>query len=63
MSGIFTKAALQGRSLQQLQALHHGAHQELVQTEYGSQDRREALAKIETISLAIAQQRIRGPGF
>lgn len=63
MSGIFTVAALQGRSLGELQALHAAAQQELVLSEDGSQERRDTLSNLETISLAIAQRRIQGPGF
>ncbi len=63
MSRIITTAALQGRSLTQLQALYQAMHQELVRSEYGSQGRRDALASLELISLAIAQRRMSGPGF
>ena len=63
MSGIITAAALQGRTLSELQALYQAVQQELVRSEYGSQGRREALASLELISLAIAQHRIAGPGL
>jgi len=63
MSRIITQASLQGRSLSQLQALYQTAQQELMRSEYGSLARREALASLELISLAIAQRRLRGPGF
>jgi len=63
MSRIITAAALQGRSLTQLQALYQSVQQELVRSEHGSQARREALASLETISLAIAQARLSGPRF
>lgn len=62
MSGIFTQAALQGRSLPELRALFHEAQQELVRSEAGSQERRDALANIDTISRAVAQ-RYAGPRF
>lgn len=62
MSKIFTQAALQGRSLPELRALFHEAHQELVRSEAGSQERRDALANLDTISRAVAQ-RYAGPRF
>ena len=60
MTRIITPADLQGRSLADLQALYRTVQQELVQSEPGSQARREALAAIEALSLAIAQRRARG---
>ncbi len=63
MSRIITQAALQGRSLSELQALYQTAQQELVRSEEGSTGRYEALASLELISLAIAHRRIAGPGF
>ncbi len=65
MSRITTAAALQGRTLTQLQALYQSMQQELVCSEAGSPERREALASLEALSLAIAQRRIgmAGPGF
>jgi hypothetical protein len=62
MSRIFTQAALQGRSLPELRALFAQAHQELVHSEAGSHERRDALANIDTISRALAQ-RYAGPRF
>lgn len=63
MTRIITPGSLQGRSLSELQALFHAAQQELVQSEAGSQARREALSSLETLSLAMAQRRLRGPGL
>jgi len=63
MSNVITQAALQGRTLTQLQSLYQAMQQELARSEYGSQERREALASLELLSLAIAQRRIAGPGF
>lgn len=60
MSRIITQASLQGRSLAELQALHRLAQQELVQSEAGSQARRDALARLEALSLAIARRRALG---
>jgi len=62
MSAIFTQAALQGRSLPELRALFAQAHQELVRSEHGSQERHDALANLDTVSRAIAQ-RYAGPRF
>jgi len=62
MSAIFTQAALQGRSLPELRALFAQAHQELVRSEQGSQERHDALANLDTVSHAIAQ-RYAGPRF
>jgi hypothetical protein len=56
MQNIITLAALQGRSLSELQALYSS----LVRSERGSQARSDALASLENISLAIAQRRIAG---
>ena len=61
MSKIFTQAALQGRSLFELRALFARAQQELVKSDHGSQERRDALANLETISLAIARRTASGP--
>lgn len=57
MSRIITPADLQGRSLPELQALYRAVHEELVRSEAGSQARRNALASLEALSLAIAQRR------
>ena len=61
MTTIITPEVLQGRSLAELQALYHQLQQELVRSERGSAERRNALAGIEALSLAIAQKRIAGP--
>jgi hypothetical protein len=63
MIRIITPADLQGRSLSELQALFQAAQQELVQSEAGSQARRDALSSLDALSLAIAQRRLRGPGL
>ena len=60
MTRIITPAALQGRSLPELQALYRAVEHELVQTEIGSQARREAAASLDTLSVAIAR-RMAGP--
>lgn len=61
MTGIIALAALQGRSLAQLQTLHQQVQQELVRSDAGSYARRDALASLEIISLAIGRARIAGP--
>lgn len=63
MTRIITSEGLQGRSLPELQALFREAQQELVQSEPGSQARRDALASLEALSLAMAQRRMREPGL
>lgn len=60
MSRIITQADLQGRTLAELQALYRTAQQELVQSDAGSQARREALATLDALSLAIARRRSQG---
>ena len=60
MTTIITPAALQGRSLTELQALLRTVQRELVQSEPGSQARRDAIATIEALSLAIARRRALG---
>lgn len=60
MSRIITPSDLQGRSLSELQALHRSVHDELVRSAPGSADRRQALASLETLSLAIARLRSLG---
>lgn len=61
MSRAFTKAALQGRSLSELQGLYRKEMQDLIRSEAGSRHRRDALANLETLSLAIAQRYAAGP--
>lgn len=63
MTRIITQADLQGCSLTELQALYRSVQHELVQSEPGSHARRQALASLETLSLAMAQRHLRGPGF
>lgn len=64
MTRIITPADLQGRSLAELQALHHSVQQELMLTAPGSIERRKALASLEALSLAIGRHRgFRGPGL
>jgi hypothetical protein len=60
MTRIITPADLQGRSLTELQALFRSAQHALVQSEAGSPERREALASLDALSLAIAQRQTRG---
>jgi hypothetical protein len=62
MSRIITQADLQGRSLAELQTLYRSAYEELVRSESGSPARRDALASVETVSLAMARRRAFGPG-
>lgn len=62
MSRIITQADLQGRNLTELEGLYRAVHEELVRSEPGSQARRDALASLEALSLAIARKRaIGGP--
>ena len=63
MTRIITPADLQGRSLTELQALYRAVHEELVRSDAHSQARREALASLEAISLAMAMRSPRGPGL
>ena len=60
MSAIFTQAALQGRTLPELRALFNQAQRVLTVSQPGSQERREALANLDTLSRVIAQ-RYRAP--
>ena len=53
MSKLFTTAELSGLTLYQLQAIYRTVHQELVQSQPGSDTRRNALASLENISRAI----------
>ncbi|MCR8725813.1 hypothetical protein [Frigidibacter sp. ROC022] len=61
MSKIFTAAALDGRSIPELRALFRKAHEEMVASEAGSVDRRNAIASIENIGRAIAQRSANTP--
>lgn len=61
MSKLFTQAALQGCSLAQLQALYNQEMRTLVTSESGSQDRRDALANLDTLGRAMARKRSIAP--
>lgn len=63
MTRIITPECLQGRSLTELQALYRAVNEELVRSEAGSQARREALASLEAVSVALALRRLRGPSL
>lgn len=56
MTRIITPADLQGRTLNELQALYRAVQQELVQSEPGSAARSNALSSLEAISVAMAQR-------
>lgn len=56
MSVIYTPSDLKVHSLPELRALFHKAQQELTQTAYGSQERRQALASLDAIGLAMAKR-------
>jgi len=60
MTRIIAPADLQGRSLTELQAPYRAVQQELVQSEPGSQARRDAIASLEALGLAIARRRALG---
>lgn len=62
MRKVFTQAALAGCSVTELRSLFAAVQQELVRSEAGSQERRDALASLDNISRVIAH-RMRGPGF
>ncbi|SPH17932.1 hypothetical protein DEA8626_01460 [Defluviimonas aquaemixtae] len=62
MRKVFTQAALAGRSVTELRALFAAVQQELVRSEAGSKECRDALASLDNISCAI-KHRLRGPGF
>ena len=49
MERIITRAALQGRTLTQLQALYQSVQQELVRSKRGSQARCDALTSLEML--------------
>jgi hypothetical protein len=63
MSRIITQADLYGCTLTDLQALYHTLQHELVLSEAGSQARRNALASLDAVSLAMARRHMRGPGL
>lgn len=63
MPKITSRADLCGLTLADLQALHHTVEQELLSAQPGSNTWRDALTSLDVIELAIAQRRMRGPGF
>lgn len=63
MTRITSRADLCGLTLADLQALHHKATQELLSAQPGSTAWRDALISLDVIERAIAQRRMRGPGF
>ncbi|MDJ0922909.1 MAG: hypothetical protein QNI84_17415 [Henriciella sp.] len=56
MDRIITPSELKGRSLPELRALFHEVQQQLVCSDDGSQERRNALTSLDTISRAMAQR-------
>lgn len=63
MPKMTSRADLCGLTLADLQALHHSVEQELLSAQPGSAAWRDALTSLDVIALAIAQRRMRGPGF
>jgi hypothetical protein len=65
MSKVFTMAALQSRSDQELRALFRKAHDDLARSSEGSAERCNALATMENINRTLNQRRLqpRPPGF
>ena len=63
MTRITSRADLCGLTLANLQALHHSVQQELLSAQPGSATWRDALMSLDVVELAIAQRRMRGPGF
>lgn len=61
MRQVFTQAALQGRTITELRALFAQAQYELVCSDHGSQERRAALANLDTISRVLARRMSCGP--
>lgn len=61
MERVFTLAALEGRPLPELQAIFREAQRDLVRSDTGTLARRQALANIDTVSLAIAKAHARPP--
>ncbi len=56
MKHVFTKAALQRRSISELRALFASVQHDLVLSDAGSNERRQALASLDTISREIARK-------
>lgn len=63
MTKITSRADLCGLTLADLEALHHTIEQELLSAQPGSAAWHEALTSLDAIERAIAQRRMRGPGF
>lgn len=63
MTKITSRADLCGLTLADLQVLHQTVEQKLLCTQPGSLAWNDALTSIDMIELAIAQRRMRGPGF
>ena len=62
MSKLFTASALSGLSLEALRALHQRIYVDLVRSEPGSPERRDALASLENIQCAICSRLSNSPG-
>lgn len=62
MSKLFTASELSGLSLEALRALHRQVYDNLVRSEPGSLERRNALASLENIQCAICHRLSSGPG-
>lgn len=56
MKHIFTQAALQRRSISELRALFASVQHDLVRSDAGSLERRQALTSLDTISREIARK-------
>ena len=54
MSKLITAGELAGKSIGELRSLYRAAHDDLVRSTRGSQERRRALASLENISRAMA---------
>ncbi len=54
MSKLITANELAGKSIPELRAVYRAAHDDLVRSEPGSPERRNALASLENISRALA---------
>ncbi len=63
MSKITSRADLCGLTLADLQGLHHAAEQALLSAPPGSAAWHDAITSLDIIESAIAQRRMRGPGF
>lgn len=56
MKHVFTQAVLQRRSIFELRALFASVQHDLVRSDAGSNERRQALASLDTISREIARK-------